>query len=90
MNKEEDKIEHFSNPIPSFICCIICLILCIVIVIVFINFYTSYQRYNLASQAMQSGHTGVAAAVLAPEIGRGIGSAASGVGYEFNAAAPSQ
>ena len=37
--------------------------------------YFNIKRYQLVSTAIHSGNTGVALALLAPEIGEGVGSA---------------
>lgn len=40
----------------------------------------STERYKIAGQAIEKGDKGTAAAVLAPEIGEGVGYAAQGIG----------
>ena len=47
--------------------------------IVFISFKMTMARYKIAGDAIKQGNTGVAAAIMAPEIGQGISSGLSGL-----------
>ena len=49
------------------------------ICIVFISFKMTMARYKIAGEAIKQGNTGVAAAIMAPEIGQGINTTLSGL-----------
>ena len=89
--KSRNLIEHFSG--GTLISGILCCVIVIVLIIVIINFWSSYQRYSLASDALKAGRSDIAMGALAPEIGQasryagqGIGFAASGIGKGIGSA----
>ena len=47
--------------------------------IAFISFKMTMARYKIAGEAIKQGNTGIAAAIMAPEIGQGISSGLSGL-----------
>ena len=49
------------------------------IVMIYFNIKLSIKRYEIAENAIKHGHTGVATAALAPEIGEGISDAIVGI-----------
>lgn len=55
------------------------LIIGLMIVAIYFSIKLSIKRYELAGDALKQGHTGVAAAALAPEIGEGIGDVIGGI-----------
>lgn len=55
------------------------LVIGLMIVAIYFSIKLSIKRYELAGDALKHGHTGVAAAALAPEIGEGIGDAIGGI-----------
>jgi len=101
--RQKPLMEYFNGgggaggfSILSFCLCCLCCIFLIGLIFGIFRWYTSYkitkQRYSLASDAMKSGNTKMATAMVMPEVGAGIGlgigTAARGMSQGFSAAAP--
>jgi len=68
-----------SNPPSIGVILIFVLVIVLTIVMVYFSIKLSMKRYEIAGDAIKHGHTGVAAAALAPEIGEGIGDVIGGI-----------
>ena len=53
---------------------IIVIVFIVIIVLIVLGTFITYKRYKLASEAMSTGHTGIAAELLAPELATGLAS----------------
>jgi len=51
---------------------IIVIVFIVIIVLIVLGTFITYKRYKLASEAISTGHTGLAFALISPEIGEGI------------------
>lgn len=52
----------------------------VVAVIKFMDSFADTRRYSLAAKALETGNTQVAAAALAPDVGRGVGAGLGALG----------
>jgi hypothetical protein len=74
------SVEYDDSQSPSIgVILIFVLVIGLMIVMIYFSIKLSMKRYEIAGDAIKHGHTGVAAAALAPEIGEGIGDAIGGI-----------
>ena len=71
--KTDDEVKNMSTGEKIFMVIIFILFFGFFLVLAYFSIKASMYRYELASDAMKKGKTGIAAAALAPEIGEGIG-----------------
>lgn len=74
------SLEYNDDQSPSIgVVLIFILVIGLMIVMIYFSIKLSLKRYEIAGDAIKQGHTGVAAAALAPEIGEGIGDVIGGI-----------
>lgn len=70
---DSDSTKNMSTGEKVFMVIMFIIFFGFFIVLAYFSIKSSMYRYELASDAMKKGKTGIAAAALAPEIGEGIG-----------------